>query len=250
MALPIPIHPFKTVLGPLTLTIRRPIMGPVADGLVGPLPSHLVRSLSLRDELFLLAHDDGGKLLIPEAHISIGLAGATLVDLLLSNRVAVVDGRLDVVDRSLTGDDEIDATVQAIAANTAACGPRAWVNWISPGGYERNLDALVTAGVVRRATVRRLGLVAVARCKPCKAEDLVRVRSRVRFAIHGRELPDEATAALCGLVRVLRLESSLLLSMPRSDLLLALERVTAASATTVRQVTNAVDTVITAASHR
>jgi hypothetical protein len=209
-----------------------------------------MHSLSLREDLFLLAHDDGGKLLIPEAHISTGLAGATLIELLLTRRVVVIDGRLDVVERSLTGHDEIDATVQAIDANTAPCGPRAWVNWISHGGYERTLDTLVAAGVVRRSTVRRLGLVAVGRCQPENPEDLVRVRSRVRFAIHGRELPDEITAALCGLVRVLRLESSLLLSMPRSDLLLALERVTAASETTVRQVTNAVEAVITAAAYR
>ena len=104
--------------------------------------------------------------------------------------------------------------------------------------------------MVRRATVRRLGLVAVGRWLPESQEDLVRVRSRVRFAILGRELPDETTAALCGLVRVLHLEASLLLSMPRSDVSLALQRVTAANEVTVRQVTNAVDTVITAAAFR
>ena len=76
------------------------------------------------------------------------------------------------------------------------------------------------------------------------------MRSRVRYAVHGRDLPDAATAALCGLVRVLRLESSLLLSMPRSDLLLALERMAAGNEITVRQVTNAVETVITAATYR
>jgi Golgi phosphoprotein 3 (GPP34) len=209
-----------------------------------------VHSLSLRDDLFLLAHDDGGRLAIPDAHIGAGLAGATLIELLLARRVAVIDGRLDVLDRSPTGDDEVDATLQAIDANTAPCGPRAWVSWISHGAYERTVEALVAAGVVGRTTRRRLGLVMVGRCLPSNQEDLVRVRSRVRFAIHGRELPDEATAALCGLVRVLRLEASLLLSMPRSDLLLALERVTAANEVTVRQVTNAVDTVITTATFR
>jgi len=59
-----------------------------------------------------------------------------------------------------------------------------------------------------------------------------------------------ATQALCGLVRVLRLESSLLLSMPTSDLLLALERMATANEITVRQVTNAVEAVITAATYR
>jgi hypothetical protein len=209
-----------------------------------------MHSLSLRDDLFLLAHDDAGRLAVPEAHIGVGLAGATLIELLLTGRVAVVDSRLDVLDDSPTGDDEADATQQAISANSAPCGPRAWVSWISHGAYERTAQTLVAAEVVRRTTVRRLGLVAVDRCLPVNPADLVRVRSRVRFAIHGRELPDQFTAALCGLVRVLRLEPSLLLSTARSELSLALERLAAANQVTVRQVTNAVEMVIADATFR
>ena len=206
--------------------------------------------LSLRDDLFLLAHDDAGKLIVSEPSIGAGLAGATLIDLLLSRRVAVVGGRLDVLDPAPTGDEETDATIEAIAANTAPCGPRAWVSWISHGAYVRVGDGLVAAGVVRRNTTRRLGLVPRTRCLPTNAEDLVRVRSRLRYAIHGRQAPEPATAALCGLVRVLRLEAALLLSMPTADLLLALERMTEVSDVPVRQVTNAVDAVITAATYR
>jgi hypothetical protein len=205
---------------------------------------------SLRDGLFLLAHDDAGKLILPEPTMGAGLAGAALIDLLLAGRVAVLDGRLDVIDPAPTGDEEADATLAAIDANTAPCGPRAWVSWISHGAYPRIADILDGAGVVRRMTVRRLGLVPANRCLPVNPDDLVRVRSRVRYAIHGRDLPDPATAALCGLVRVLRLEPALLLSMPSSELLLALERMTAAEDVTVRQVTNAVESVITSALYR
>jgi Golgi phosphoprotein 3 (GPP34) len=210
-------------------------------------PHYVVRSL--RDDLFLLAHDDG-KLVIPRANLGAGLAGATLIDLLQTKRVAVVDGRLDVLDPSPAGDDEMDATIDAIGANTAPCGPRAWVSWISHGAYERVAEAMEAAGIVRRTTARRLGLVPVSRCWPVDDEDLVRVRSRVRYAIHGRDMPDPATAALCGLVRVVRLESTLLLSVPTADLLEGLERVTRDSEVAVRQVTNAVDAVITSALYR
>jgi hypothetical protein len=206
--------------------------------------------LWVRDGLFLLAHDDAGRLAVGEASIGAGLAGATLVDLLLERRVAVLDGRLGVVDPSSTGDDEADAALAAIAANTEPCGPRAWVSWISHGGYERLADALAAAGLVRRDTVRRLGVMPVTRCVPVNPDDLVRVRSRIRYAIHGRDRPDARTAALCGLVRVLRLESSLLLSMRADELLLALERTAAAQDVTVRQVISAVDGVITAAIYR
>lgn len=209
-----------------------------------------MRVLSLRDDLFLLAHDDAGRLLGGEPSVGAGLAGATLIDLLLSGRVAVVGGRLDVLDESPTGDEETDATIEAIAANDAPSGPRAWVSWISHGAYERVGDALVAAEVVRRTTVRRLGLLPSARCVAANPDDLVRVRARLRYAILGRQPAEPATAALCGLVRVLRLESSLLLNMPTSDLLLALERMTEVNDAPVRQVTAAVEAVVTAATYR
>ncbi len=205
---------------------------------------------SLRDDVFLLAHDDSGRLIAAEPSISAGLAGATLIDLLLHGRVAVVDGRLDVIDSASTGDDECDATLMAIASNDAPTGPRAWVSWISDRAYERTAKSLDAAGVIRRTTTRRLGLVLVTRCVPDDPDDLVRLRSRLRYAVHSKDLPDAATAALCGLVRVLRLQSSLLLSMPTLELLLALERMAGANTTTVRQVTSAVEAVITAATYR
>jgi hypothetical protein len=208
------------------------------------LPSHPVHGLALRDELFLLAHDESGKLLAPEGNLGVGLAGATLIGLLLNGRVEVGDGRLDVLDGSPTGDPEADATLEAIAANTAPVGPRAWVSWISHGAYERVGDALAETGVVRRTVVKRLGLLPSARVLVCDQADLVRVRARVRFAVHGRDLPDAETGALCGLVRVLRLHRSLLLSMPSADLLIGLERMTERCDLTVRQVLHAVDVVL------
>lgn len=205
---------------------------------------------SLRDDLFLLAHDDAGRLTVPEATMEAGLAGAALIDLLLTGRIAVIEGRLAVIDPVRTDDSETDATIDAIAANTEPCGPRAWVSWISQGSYERIGRNLVAAGRIDRTTVRRLGLVTSPRTRPTDLADLVRIRARLRFAIHGHDQPDPATTALCGLVRVLRLEASLLLSMPTSDLLLALERLAAGNELAVRQVTNAVETVITASTYK
>ena len=100
-------------------------------------------TLSLRDDVFLLSHRDDGRLAGQEASIGAGLAGATLIDLLLSRRAAVSNGRLVVLDATPTGDPETDATVEAIGANTAPCGPRAWValppstprrGWRGPSG--------------------------------------------------------------------------------------------------------------------
>lgn len=204
----------------------------------------------LRDEVFLLAHDDDGRLLSAEPVVSAGLAGAMLIDLLLMQRVAVAEGRLCVADPASTGDPELDLTLEAVAANTEPTGPRAWVSWISAGAYERTATALDVAGIVQRTTIRRLGLVPVTRCVPTKPDDLVRLRSRLRFGVHSTEAPDAATAALAGLVRVLRLHRALLLSMPSVALQAELDRLARTSMTTVRQVIKAVDTLITAAAYR
>lgn len=205
----------------------------------------------LRDDVFLLAHDDDGRLTVVEPVISAGLAGAMLIDLLLTGRVAVGEGRLHVVDPSPTGDPQLDGTLEAIDANTDPTGPRAWVSWISAGAYDHAGAILETAGIVQRTTVRRLGLVPVARCLPTKPDDLVRLRSRLRYGVvHPAEAPDAGTAALAGLVRVLRLHPSLLLSMPSTELRSELDRLARASTTTVRQVVKAVDSLITAAAYR
>ena len=205
---------------------------------------------SLRDDTFLLAHGDDGRLMVPEPAICAGLAGAILVDLLLHHRIAVADGRLAVLDPSPTGDPGCDATLEAIGANDAPTGPRAWVAWISAGAYDRTCDAMEASGVIKRTTLRRLGVLPVARCLPTNDEDLVRVRSRLRYGAHSSTPPDRETAALAGLVRALRLEAALLLSMPRADLLMELERMSSGNPTTVRQVISAVDGVISAATYR
>jgi hypothetical protein len=204
---------------------------------------------SLRDEVFLLAHDDG-RLILPEPVISSGLAGAILIDLLLGERVAVVNGRLMVIDSATTNDAQCDDTLEAIAANDAPTGPRAWVAWISDGAYERTASALAASGTISRTTVRRLGLVPVARCMPSNDDDLVRLRARLRYGVHSSQVPDAATAALAGLVRVLRLEAPLLLSMPPAQLYAELDRMAEPNPTTVRQVVAAVDAVISTATYR
>jgi hypothetical protein len=202
---------------------------------------------SIRDAVFLLAHDEDGRLLISEPAICAGLAGATLIDLLLGRRVAVVGGRLDVIDSAVTGDPETDAALAAIAADTEPTGPR---SWLAAGAYERVAETLERAGVIRRTTVRRLGLLPATRCMPANVEDLVRLRSRLRYGVHSSQPPDPATAALCGLVRVLRLHASLLLSMPSAELLDALADKAMTADPTVLQVITAVDSVVTAATYR
>jgi hypothetical protein len=137
-----------------------------------------------------------------------GWPGTSLIDLLLAGRVAVVDRRLDVVDRpgpaTSSGRDP-----RCDQREYRAVRPRAWVSWISHGACERIGDGLIADGS--------------SGARPCagwaSAQHPVST-GQPRRTWYGYEpgsvrgaWPDlpEATAALCGLVRVLRLHSGLLL---------------------------------------
>jgi len=211
--------------------------------------SSSVRS-SVRDDLFLLAHDDDGRLLISEPNIGAGLAGGTLIDLLLDGRVGVNGERLVVLDSGVTGDAQRDGAVQAIESNVDPTGPRAWVSWIAADAYEATAAVLEADGYIQSTSVRRLGVLTSTRCTATNIEDLVRLRSRIRYGVQAPQPQDQRTAALCGLLRVLRLHGSLLLSMPSGELLTALDRMAAPVDTNVRQVLIAVQAVVGAATHR
>lgn len=203
----------------------------------------MAQGLSLRDALFLLAHDDGRPLIFIE-RIDAGLAAATLIEALQCGRVAVEGDRLVVAAAGPTGDPDTGALVEAIAGSTEPCGPRAWISWLADGAYERTARALMVAGLVRWEEARRLGgLLTVRRCIPVRPDDLIRVRARLRYVLAGQP-PDPPTAALCGLVRVLGLESALLLNLPAPDLDAALQRAAETAAETVRAVLAAVADVI------
>ena len=206
---------------------------------------------SLRDDVFLLAHDDAGRLVGSEAGVGAGLAGATLIELLLAGRVAVADGRLDVIDSAAdrgrgVGRDAGGDRRQHRTVRPAGLGQLDLPRRLRPG---RRAARRGRRGPPQHRPAARPAAGPALPAGPGRGPDPGPGPGPLRDPRH-RELPDPATAALCGLVRVLRLESSLLLSMPTSDLLLALERITGANEITVRQVTNAVEAVITAATYR
>ncbi len=209
-----------------------------------------MRTLPVRDELFLLAHDDAGRIVADEQGLNVALAGAALIDLLVMGRAGVEEGRLVVHDPPPPGDAEVDALVAAIIANTAPCGPRAWVSWISPGAYDRISQVLEEAGRIRRVADRRFGLLPRRRCWPVDSTDLVRVRAKLRFAICSSAPVDPATAALCDLAAVLRLSSVLLLNQSESAVVTALRDVGAAGDPIAHQVVATVESVMTMASYR
>ena len=136
--------------------------------------------------VFLLAHDDAGRLVVQDRASSAGLAGATLIDLLLS-RSGGGRRRPPRRDRPVRHRRRgPDATTRPRSAPTPRpCGPRAWVSWISHGAYapgrRRPGRRAASSGGPRRAGS---ACVPAEPVPPGRTDDLVRVRSRVRYALH------------------------------------------------------------------
>src|SRR5512142_2910458 len=188
--------------------------------------------LPLRAELFLLAHDDDtGQPHLHPAQLTIGLAGAMLLELWLAKRIAIgfvydpmtrrwirQAGWLTVADESPMPDPLTNAAL-ADAAHSRRTGAgqdqvRLWLRRFTVTDlYDRVRANMIAAGVLERATRRRFGLVKTDTYLAVHDAWAIRARAMVRDAVfaathpgpHGYRRPDSQCAALCGLLGVLGL---------------------------------------------
>ncbi|MEU0077258.1 GPP34 family phosphoprotein [Micromonospora maritima] len=181
-----------------------------------------IPQLPLRDELFLLGHnDDTGQPHIHRQALALGMAGAVLTDLFLAGRIALSDSddirpagdqRIRLrLDRPV-GDLVADTAIASVRYANPAPTLRGWLSWFAEDLYERTRAGLHAGGILHRTSRRRLG--GLARTEVYLATDskwAVVARSRLRYLAAGREPPDNHTAALAGLVAVLGLATHLYL---------------------------------------
>jgi hypothetical protein len=201
-------------------------------------------SLWLRDELFLMGHDEAGKPVVHEATLAAGLAGAMLLDLVFTGRLRVSQHRVGVADGRPVGDAAGDALIGALIGGTAPIGTRALVGWLAQDSYERSSATLIAAGLLRKILTRRLGLVPVTRYQIVDETVVIRIRGRLRSAVHGREQANAPTAALGALVRVVRLDSQLYSSLAPGDVLSRLDVIASGLDPGVMQIVSAVEAVV------
>ncbi|MFE9207136.1 GPP34 family phosphoprotein [Micromonospora sp. NPDC007230] len=213
-----------------------------------------VPRLPLRDELFLLGHnDDTGQPHIHRQALALGLAGAVLIDIFLVGRIALDPNddrpagerwlRLHT-DRPV-GDLIADTAIAAIRCGRTAPPVKAFLRDFADDLYERTRAGLVAAGILRHSTRRRLG--GLARTDIYTATDskwAIVARSRLRYLAQGREQPDNHTAALAGLVATLGLTSHLYLDGDTATLTERLKAIAAQHHRSVRDITAAVDAAV------
>jgi hypothetical protein len=174
--------------------------------------------LKLHQELYLFAHDERG---VPSIHLpslSVGLAGASLLDLILAQRLAVAAGRIVVQRPQATGDPVTDAILAALARSPGPRDLAGWLRALTGSIHERVTGSLVAAGLLARTTRKRLRGNASGYA-PVDTTHTSVACARMRWATYGHEQPDAQCGALCGLVAALRLERGLHLDAPTADIL-------------------------------
>lgn len=197
----------------------------------GPRPE--VR-LPLRDELYLLAHDDNtGSARLHTGSLSVGLAGAILVELLLAGRVTLRDGRIKNEYLDAAGDLITEAAMAHVRGGPTLPYVAGWLRGFADAGlYERIRANLLAVGILRR-NPRRLRADLY---PPVHTVWTVWARGRIRSVLYGYDPPDAQCAALCGLVDVLGIHEHLSLNEPPNQLRHALRVVASGHLPPVRHV--------------
>ncbi|MFI6789957.1 GPP34 family phosphoprotein [Nonomuraea sp. NPDC050383] len=200
--------------------------------------------LPLHQDLHLMAHNEAGKLLTHQSSLALALAGAVLTELVLAERVAVVQGRITVSDRRRTDDPVIDVLLDLIPRDRDHRDVRSWFKAAAKDIYVRTRDDLVAKGVLAPVTRRRMGMLPYLRYQLTDISWAVRASSGVRSAAEGYKQPDAGCATLCGLVAVLRVEAELYLSQPSGRLVERLRAIADEHSPTVKELVHIVDTLV------
>ncbi|GAB7039499.1 MULTISPECIES: GOLPH3/VPS74 family protein [Catenuloplanes] len=178
-------------------------------------------TISLAEELVLLAYDDEGAASGTSTWLDYGIAGAHLVELALAERIALTDGRVDVVDATPTGSPRADAALATIAADAKRRKPDDWIYRLSKKARQPVLDELVGAGILERRADRVMRIFPVTRYPaPHGVEPVAETERRalLRAAIDGSDTaPDTRTLVLCTLIAALDWEKRVFPDLPRKE---------------------------------
>ena len=175
--------------------------------------------------LLLLLQDAGGRFArIPAASLRYALAGAVLMDLALENRIDTDLRKLELVEKSPTGDALLDPSLAEIAAAEGVHDARHWVERLAARAgdiHSAALKRLVGRGILERSDHRFLWVFRARRYPVVDGEADREVKLRIFDVLFADNLPGPRDVVLicladaCGLFRALLSEEQFAAARPR-----------------------------------
>ncbi|MBB2908798.1 hypothetical protein FHS43_000044 [Streptosporangium becharense] len=162
---------------------------------------------TITEEVLLLAYDEQeGKQLIGSTELDAALGGALLAELAVEGRIDLADRKVTVRDTTPLGDEELDAALERIAAESKPRKPEWWVQRFNSGKLRKRLLArLAERGVLREEQRRILGIFPSTRYPESDPEIERGIRERVRGVLAGAD-PDERTAVLIAVLHAAKID--------------------------------------------
>jgi Golgi phosphoprotein 3 (GPP34) len=209
-------------------------------------PVKTTTGIPVYQQLFLLSHDPDGATRLAPPVMSVALAGATMVELALSECLRVEADRIYVYSAAPIHSDPLAAAT--ITALLRVDGPKQlshWLRVLAADSYDRVSGGLLAAGLVRRETSRQK--VRYLHTDVTVAQQCLGV---VRESLYSRTVQTPQTLVLCGFFSLLRLHAHLHINLSGRELLDALDGLFRMVDPRVRDIVNQTGQLITEAGIR
>lgn len=186
-------------------------------------------SLTLAEELLLLALDDerGSLLPVPPFSMEVASAAALVMDLTLLGRIDTDAEALMVLSTAPTGNALLDEVLAQISADGMTRSTADWLNRLATGTETRDriIGALVARGVLQSVEKRLLWVFKTRVYPPTSGLEEREVKSRVMALLYNEEIPDPRDSLLVGLLRSTKLLDELLSRSERHRLAARIDQI-------------------------
>ncbi|WP_326826693.1 GOLPH3/VPS74 family protein [Streptosporangium sp. NBC_01756] len=162
---------------------------------------------TIAEEVLLLAYsEDEGRQLVGSSELDAALGGALLAELAVNGRIDLADKKVTVLDPTPLGDEELDATLARIAAESKERKPDWWVYKLHSAKLrKRLLTRLAEQGVLREEQRKILGIFPSTRYPESDPRVEEEIRERVRSVLSGA-VPDERVAVLVAVLHAAKVD--------------------------------------------
>lgn len=186
-------------------------------------------SLTLAEELLLVALDDerGTLLPLPPFSMEVASAAALVMDLALLGRIDTDEQALTVLSTAPTGNVLLDEVLAQLSAVTTTRTTADWMNRLATGTETRDriIAALVRRGVLQSVEKRLLWVFKTRVYPPTSGLEEREVKSRVMTLLNNDEIPDPRDSLLVGLLRATTLLDALLSRSERHRLTTRIDQI-------------------------